>query len=80
MVAHPQLISTLTPHPALPQRSSREPQRSNFDPIWLTRRKKKKIIQPPASHLVPRKSNKATAGSSQAQIKGEGPISICNYI
>lgn len=48
-------------------------------PLGSKGEEKKIATQPSASRLVPGKSNK-TASSSQRQIKGEGTISICNYI
>lgn len=48
-------------------------------PLGSKGEEKKIATQPSASRLVPGKSNK-TASSSQGQIKGEGTISICNYI
>ena len=67
--------------PALAQLSHRATgtQGLTLTPLGSKGEEKKITTQPSASRLVPGKSNK-TASSSQGQIKGEGTISICNYI
>lgn len=66
------------PQPS-PSRADRECQGPDFDSICVKRIREKQNKQSPASHLAPGKPNK-TVSFSQAQIKAENPISICNYI